>query len=106
MAYEPKPNTGALFKNDSTHENAPLYKGDCLIEISPQLGRQKFYISAWLNTIQSGKKAGQKYMSLRFEPPQGATAQSGTPPQENREAVQGGGDPGLNDTIPFGPQVD
>ena len=68
MAFEQKPNTGALFKNDSQHEKAPLYKGDAIID------GKKWQMSAWLNT----SKKGMKYMSIKFEEPMGQSQGSST----------------------------
>lgn len=60
MAYEPKDNTGALFKNDKgDNPKRPDYRGDALID-----GRS-FKLSAW---IQKSKKDGSSYMSIKIEP--------------------------------------
>jgi uncharacterized protein (DUF736 family) len=59
MAFIQKPNTGALFKNDSDNALAPAYRGNCNVN-----GRD-MQISAWLNT----KKDGEKYMALKFQEP-------------------------------------
>ena len=57
MAYEHKPNSGSLFKNDrrekETHAHA---KGDALID------GVEYWVSAWTNT----KTDGEKYQSLKF----------------------------------------
>jgi len=58
MAYETKPNTGALFKNDKQgNDRRPDYTGTCAI------GGDEYRISAWINT----SKNGSKYMSLNFQ---------------------------------------
>lgn len=57
MAYDHKPNSGSLFKNDRKQkETHPDYKGDALIN-----GRA-VWIAAW---IKKGKKG--TFMSLSFE---------------------------------------
>ncbi len=57
MAFEHKPNSGSLFKNDKrekeTHAHA---RGDALID------GVEYWISAWTNT----KKDGEKYQGLKF----------------------------------------
>jgi hypothetical protein len=59
MAYEAKPNTGSLFKNDKrtqdTHAHA---NGSALID------GVEYYVDAWTNT----DKNGNKYQSLKFKP--------------------------------------
>lgn len=58
MAYETKPNTGALFKNDKQgNDRRPDYTGTCNVE------GENYRISAWINTA----KSGAKYMSLNFQ---------------------------------------
>ena len=55
-----KDNSGALFKEaDKKSDKHPDYKGNCLVN------GKKMYISAWVNTAESGKK----YMSLSFSEP-------------------------------------
>jgi hypothetical protein len=58
MAYEMKPDTGSLFKNDrrekDTHANA---RGSALI------GGVEYWVDAWTNETQSG----DKYQSLKFK---------------------------------------
>lgn len=58
---------GALFKNDKKqNDKHPDYKGQC------EINGGKLWISAWINT----SKAGEKYMKLKFEYPQGEGPQS------------------------------
>lgn len=60
MAYEVRPNTGSLFKNDKKEADThPDYKGSGLIE-----GVGEVWLDAWINTSNSGTK----YMSLKFKP--------------------------------------
>ena len=60
MAYEQKPNTGSLFKNDRKEQDShPDYKGTALID-----GLGECWLDAWLNTSANGTK----YMSLKIKP--------------------------------------
>lgn len=60
MAYEQKPNTGSLFKNDRKETDShPDYKGSALID-----GLGECWLDAWINTA----KDGTKYMSLKLKP--------------------------------------
>ena len=58
MAYEPKDNSGSLFKNDKrekeTHANA---RGSARIE------GVDYWVDAWTNTANNG----DKYQSLKFK---------------------------------------
>jgi hypothetical protein len=59
MAYEQRPDSGTLFKNDKkTQPNHPDYRGE------GNINGHKFEISAW---IKEGKRG--KFMSLAFKPP-------------------------------------
>ena len=60
--YQQKELQGSLFKNDNRkNEQHPLYRGSALIE------GQEYWISAWINEVRSGPKAGEKYMSLKLD---------------------------------------
>jgi hypothetical protein len=60
LAYEQKPNTGSLFKNDRKEADShPDYKGSALID-----GLGDCWLDAWINTA----KDGTKYMSLKIKP--------------------------------------
>lgn len=60
MAYEQKPNTGSLFKNDRKETDShPDYKGSALVD-----GLGECWLDAWINTA----KDGTKYMSLKIKP--------------------------------------
>ena len=60
MAYEMRPNTGSLFKNDKKETDShPDYKGSALID-----GLGECWLDAWINTA----KDGSKYMSLKMKP--------------------------------------
>lgn len=55
--YQPKDDSGSLFKNDKKEsENHPDYKGNALID------GIEYWVSSWVNTSKDGKK----YMSLKF----------------------------------------
>lgn len=59
MAYETKPETGSLFRNEKKEKETHAdYRGECMVD-----GRA-YYMNAWLNT----SKNGTKYMSLKFKP--------------------------------------
>ena len=58
MAYEQKPNSGVLFRNDRKEkETQPDHTGNALI------GGVEYYISAW---VKDGKKG--KFFSFSFKP--------------------------------------
>lgn len=60
MAYEMKPNTGSLFKNDRKESDShPDYKGSALVD-----GVGECWLDAWINKA----KDGTKYMSLKLKP--------------------------------------
>lgn len=86
MAYEQKPMTGSLFKNDRKETDShPDYKGSALID-----GLGECWLDAWINESASGTK----YMSLKFKPKEAKTG-NGTPSYQ----VPTSGD--LEDEIPF-----
>ena len=57
--YETKENTGALFNNATNKktDKHPDYTGNC------KVGGKLMQLSAWINE----SKAGNKYMSLKFD---------------------------------------
>ena len=63
---------GVLFKNDQKgNPKAPLYRGSCVIN------NVDMNISAW---IQTSKKTGDKFMSLKFESKgEGCLSRTGEP---------------------------
>lgn len=86
MAYEQKPNTGSLFKNDRKEtDNHPDYKGSALID-----GLGECWLDAWINTA----KDGSKYMSLKIKPKNG----NGLHDNMTRTAQQPAD---LDDDVPF-----
>jgi hypothetical protein len=73
MAFQHKPNTGSLFKNDRREkETHPHAKGSAIID------GVEYWIAAWTN-----EKNGNKYQSLKFErkdqQPQQRTPDDGVP---------------------------
>jgi len=84
MAYETKPNTGSLFKNDKmNHEKSPSYTG------SVNIDGVEYWQSAWINETKDGKK----YFSQKFNRKDEAA------PQKRKKEVD---DHGLEeDGIPF-----
>jgi uncharacterized protein (DUF736 family) len=95
MAYEIRPNTGSLFKNDKKEADThPDYKGSGLIE-----GVGEVWLDAWINTSNSGVK----YMSLKFKPKDQAGSYARQEPTQRRtvESVPSRFDADLNDDVPF-----
>ena len=58
MAYEIRPNSGSLFKNEKQKETHPDYKGSAMIN------GVEMWMSAWLKTGANGTK----FMSFSFQP--------------------------------------
>lgn len=90
MAYEKKPESGALFKNDRKEKDShPDYKGDALID------GKLWWVSAWINE----SKSGTKYMSMSFklkEPMNSPAPEPATP-----SAANAGSDFEPDSEIPF-----
>lgn len=83
MAFEPKDNSGSLFKNDrrekDTHAHA---RGSALID------GVEYYVDAWTNT----DKNGNKYQSLKFKRKDAQPAQGfGQRDQQHRQNLGNGG---------------
>jgi hypothetical protein len=57
LNYDPNMR-GVLFKNESENPKAPQYRGSCVIN------NVDYNVSGW---IQTSKKSGDKFMSLKFE---------------------------------------
>lgn len=96
MAYEAKPGSGALFKNDKQgNDRAPDYKGDITL-----LDGSKARLAAWIKDGRNGK-----FMSLKLEEPRdGSFPASGGGADRgvsggDRDDTRGGYD--LNDDVPF-----
>lgn len=80
-------NSGALFKNDKQgNDKRPDYKG------KSEVGGVEYYVSAWIRQ----SKAGQTYMSLKYEPVDAAKASA----PASAPAQSSGGDD-FDDDIPF-----
>lgn len=96
MAYENKPNSGALFKREKKHEKAPDYSG-------PFYGPdgEELEISAWIR--KSAK--GTTYMSIQVKPkwqPKNSEQEYRDAAQPVRQSVGGNQDgdvPDLDDDI-------
>ena len=59
MAYEMRPNSGTLFKNEEKQEETHAdYQGEALIDGTV------YWFNAWIKTGKSGKK----FMSCSFKP--------------------------------------
>lgn len=87
MAYENKPNTGALFKNENKQtENQPDYTGPYYAPDGTEMR-----IAAWLKTASSGKK----YMSIQVSEKMGM--------KDLPKEPEGAGHVDLSDDIPFSP---
>lgn len=66
-------NSGALFKNDKEgNEKRPDYKG------KSEVSGVQYYVSAWIRQ----SKAGNTYMSLKYEPVEAAQASAPAPAPE------------------------
>jgi len=88
---------GVLFKNDQKgNPKAPLYRGSCVIN------NVDMNISAW---IQTSKKSGDKFMSLKFESKgEGRVSRAGEPqrtPDKSPPQQQLTEDNWDDDSIPF-----
>jgi uncharacterized protein (DUF736 family) len=58
MAYEMKPESGSLFKNERKEKDTHAdYRGECVVD------GQAYYMDAWVNTSKNGKK----YLSVKFK---------------------------------------
>lgn len=85
MAYEPKPGSFSLFKNDRKgNASQPDYKGDGLAPDGTPV-----WVSAWIKEGKNGK-----FMSCSMQAKQA---------QESKPARQSGGGTDLDEEIPFAP---
>lgn len=85
MAYEPKDNSGSLFKNDKKQPNHPDYKGSCIVD------GVEYWMSAWIKPTKDGTG---RWMSFAFQ------AKQDKPKQQARPA-RGGFDDMQDDLPPF-----
>lgn len=73
--YEPKPNTGAIFKNENKEQETHAdYSG------SGMINGVEFYISAWIKTA----KSGNEFISISFKPKRDMASRP-TPTQPKQE---------------------
>ena len=87
MAFEAKPNTGSLFKNERKEkETHPDYKGSCLV------GGSEMWMSAWLKTGANGTK----FMSFSFQPKDQQAPARQAPVRQAPQA-----DPNFDSDLPF-----
>ena len=88
MVYEPKPNTGSLYKNDKLkNEKSAPYTGNVRLECPHCQQVSDYWQSAWVNE----KNDGGKYFGQKFNPKE-------APRQAVRDAVP---DDFTDDSIPF-----
>ena len=88
MVYEPKPNTGSLYKNDKLkNEKSAPYTGNVRLECPHCQQVSDYWQSAWVNE----KNDGSKYFGQKFNP-------KDAPKQQVRDAVP---DDFTDDSIPF-----
>lgn len=98
MAYD-NTNSGALFKNDRKEtEKQPDYTGKINVD------GKDYYLSAWVNEVQSGANTGKKYFGIKVNPVE--EEQSHRPGNSSQQAHAASqklqdNDDGLNDDIPF-----
>ena len=91
--YDPN-NRGVLFKNDKQgNDKRPDYRGSAVIN------NVDMNVSGW---IQTSKKTGDKFMSLRFElKGEGRLNRSGEPQRKPDRSPQLTEDNWHDDSIPF-----
>lgn len=79
--------TGSLFKNDKgDNEKRPDYKGSC------EINGVQYWMSAWIREAgPNSKRAGERFMSIKFEAKEGQQAAA---PAKQQAAD-------LTDDIPF-----
>lgn len=96
MAYTPKENSGALFKNDKGENAAcPDYRGDAMVN------GELMEIAAWLKPLPSD--ASKRFMSLSFKPKQ-AQQPAAKPSHDAAKARQlpaRGGFEDMDSDVPF-----
>lgn len=75
MAYEKKPNEGALFKNKERRDERDAHaRGDAIVAC-PKCGKETSY---WLNAYTNESKAGEKWQKIKLK----AKEPKQAPPQE------------------------
>jgi len=59
MAYQQKPDSGSLFKNDKKEKETHAdYRGEALID------GKAYFLDAWVNEV---KATGKKYFGIKFK---------------------------------------
>jgi uncharacterized protein (DUF736 family) len=82
MAFEPKNDSGLLFRNDRRESDShPEFRGDGIVN------GEAVWINAW---VKESKKTGKKFFSLSFKPK-----------QEHQVAARPSLKDELNDEVPF-----
>jgi len=67
MAYEPKPNSLSVFKNDrQRNDKDAAYTGTLYLE-DDNGNIVEYFVDLWVNEIRNGQKAGQKYFGGRVK---------------------------------------
>jgi hypothetical protein len=88
-------NRGVLFKNkNKKSEKQPDYRGHCELGddvIAAAREGKEIAISGWIKTIQNGKSAGDKMLSITLQPPYEEGGQGGRRQQsQGNQRSQGG----------------
>jgi hypothetical protein len=63
MAFEQKPNSGSLFRNEKMREG----KQDAEYTGSALINGVEYFVNAWVNEIKSGERQGKKYFNMHFK---------------------------------------
>lgn len=93
MAYEAKPGTGSLFKNDKKgNDKAPDYRGKVLDPTG-----KEWELSAWVRESASGTK----YMSLSCKEPYRKEQATDGPPPVSATPQQRPANVPVQDDLPF-----
>lgn len=97
MAFQQKPNSGALFGNKKKKsEGSPNMTGNATaIIVCPHCGKgesHRLELAAWKKIIQAGDNAGDAFLSLKLTPP------SEAPQQQVAQPLQ---EPDEDDDIPW-----
>lgn len=89
MAYEQKPDTGSLFRNEKMREGKKdaEYTGSALID------GVEYWVNAWVNEVKSGANAGKKYFNMQYKPKEERQQSGGSSSQQSA--------PIESDDIPF-----
>lgn len=92
MAYEPKPNSGSLFRNENRRPDKARDDGSVIKDAeytgSAIIDGVEYFVDAWVNEA----KTGRKYFGLRFKPKQPKAAAPKPAPAD---------EPFHDDEIPF-----